>query len=362
MSNPENPNTQADLTGREASSIRILFFLLAGMDKASSRVRGFWIADELRHRGIQVTTLYGDHLISYFRCIWKLFFHDTLIVQKRNTRWDYWVVRIARFLNRKVIYDYDDYYSPVSSQVTLHNVARIMTASDLVTVGCRALVDFSVKYQPQSHFVPTTVRLENYKVHPSKSGNDHVCLGWIGNGRTYAPDLCEILKLALDEAGKRMSLRVKIVGACADHRLHNEFSGIEGVEVELIDQIDWSDSSEVMNSIADFDIGLFPLHDNLVNQHKCGFKALEYMAIGIPVIGSPIGANAYVIDHGKTGFLANTTADWVYAIEKLAADPILRRNMGRVGRKKVELEYSTERHVDELETLVQSLQQGQRNA
>ena len=84
-----------------------------------------------------------------------------------------------------------------------------------------------------------------------------------------------------------------------------------------------------------------PLHDTPWERGKCAYKLLQVMAAGKPVIASPVGANAQVVQHGVNGFLANTTEEWAEALRTLATDPDLRRRMGAEARRTVEDRYST---------------------
>jgi len=79
---------------------------------------------------------------------------------------------------------------------------------------------------------------------------------------------------------------------------------------------------------------------------KCGFKILQYMAAGLPVIASPVGANAQIVLPRQTGFLPQSAAQWADAVASLAADPQVRRAMGSAGRQRVEQEYSLQRAAD----------------
>src|SRR4030095_16634048 len=89
-----------------------------------------------------------------------------------------------------------------------------------------------------------------------------------------------------------------------------------------------------------FDIGIMPLHDTPWERGKCAYKLLQVMAAGKPVIASPVGANAQVVQHGVNGFLANTAEEWTEALQKLTTDPELRRRMGAAARTTVEDRYS----------------------
>ena len=102
---------------------------------------------------------------------------------------------------------------------------------------------------------------------------------------------------------------------------------------------DWSEATEV-SEIRDFDVGIMPLPDTPWARGKCGFKLIQCMACAVPVVASPVGVNARLVDEGVNGFLAADTAQWTKALERLRADPALRERMGLEGRSKVERGYS----------------------
>ena len=83
-----------------------------------------------------------------------------------------------------------------------------------------------------------------------------------------------------------------------------------------------------------------PLPDNEWTRGKCGFKALQYMAMEIPVVASPIGVNTEIIQDGVNGFLASTEEEWIEKITLLIDDPILRQKLGKAGRQTIIEKYS----------------------
>jgi glycosyltransferase involved in cell wall biosynthesis len=106
--------------------------------------------------------------------------------------------------------------------------------------------------------------------------------------------------------------------------------------------IPWSEETEI-SSLHSFDIGIMPLLDNEFQRGKCGMKLLQYMAVGIPTIASPVGVNRDIILHGETGFLASGEDEWRNALETLVRDAELRRQMGINGRQRCEELYSLKR-------------------
>ena len=101
----------------------------------------------------------------------------------------------------------------------------------------------------------------------------------------------------------------------------------------------WSEAAAPA-ALADADIGISWLPDDLWSRGKCGLKVLQYMAAGLPVVANPVGLQAELVRHGETGFLAETPAQWRAAIERLTHDPALRRRLGCAGRQRVETMFS----------------------
>ena len=318
------------INGYKMTKLRVLFFLLGSVNKASSRVRGFWIADELKRLGAKCTIVCGNDRISFLRCLMKLPGYATVYMQKRCSRWDYYLMRLANLLGKQTVFDIDDAYSRVKSKRTLRNIKRIMKNASAVIVGSNNLLEFAKQYQENTHYIPTSIKLENYQLPEPKQESSPVCLGWIGNGAHYCRDLVEILREPLKEIASRHKVRLKLVGVCKQKELYQTFSNIPGLETTFINSIDWADPAEVRKTMLDFDIGLYPVLTNDFNFYKCGFKALEYMALGIPVIASPVGVNSYVVSEGIDGYHANGKKEWVNALSSLIIDQAARKKMGQL--------------------------------
>jgi glycosyltransferase involved in cell wall biosynthesis len=87
--------------------------------------------------------------------------------------------------------------------------------------------------------------------------------------------------------------------------------------------------------IRQFDIGIMPLPDTPFERGKCGYKLIQYMACGLPVVASPVGVNVELVP-SNVGYLARTQEDWVEAIESLVKDVHMRNRLGSEGRRRVE--------------------------
>ena len=85
-----------------------------------------------------------------------------------------------------------------------------------------------------------------------------------------------------------------------------------------------------------------PLENDLWSLGKCGFKILQYMGAGIPVVASPIGVNKEIIQDGKNGYLANNNDEWFRKIENLILNENIRSEFSTEGFKTLEKKYNLE--------------------
>ncbi|KAA0678281.1 glycosyltransferase [Roseomonas genomospecies 6] len=205
---------------------------------------------------------------------------------------------------------------------------RVMRHAALVTVGNDYLADRAESTgAPSIAILPTVVDITRYPIGPERTGT-LPAVGWIGS-----PITDHYLNL-VGEPLRRMvtgnEIRLCLVGATP------------GILGDLsADRHVWREDTETQH-IAAFDIGIMPLADTPWERGKCGYKLIQYMACGKPVVASPVGVNRDIVEHGVNGFLAETPEEWTNALRRLAADPDLRRRLGAAGRAKVERHYSLE--------------------
>jgi len=152
----------------------------------------------------------------------------------------------------------------------------------------------------------------------------------------------------LGKIGGKYKIKLIIVGALGQKEIYESFGKMKKVKVEIVDSIDWADPTAVPAVINDFDIGLYPLLNNAYNQYKCGFKALEYMAMGVPVLASPVGENKSIIENEIDDFLVPDEKGWIEKLSCLIENEGIREKMGNIARKKIEEKYSTEVCADRL--------------
>jgi glycosyltransferase involved in cell wall biosynthesis len=204
------------------------------------------------------------------------------------------------------------------------NFEATVAAADLVVCGNAELE----RRVPHDRTVRIPTPIDTTRFHPDHIGPaEPLTLGWVG----HSDNLPYLERLAdpLRELTRRYpGLRLIVV---ADRPIE-----IEGVVVEFRP---WSLDHEV-SCFAGISVGLMPLLDTEWARAKCAFKAIQYMALGIPAVISPVGMNTEIIEHGVSGFLADDGAGWVESIDTLLGQPERAHAVGQAGRRIVEQRYS----------------------
>lgn len=226
-----------------------------------------------------------------------------------------------------VFHTYDRHRNPLLRRLFGCKIDRLMRAATLVVVGSAYLGERArAAGARRVEWLPTVVDHERYATGTHARPDDATLrIGWIGTPATVG--YLRPLAAALAELARRRRIVVHLIGATLE---------MPGVEVRAIP---WSEDDEV-RAIAELDVGLMPLPDTPWERGKCGYKLVQYMACGLPVVASPVGANRDIVDDGVDGFLAHGDDAWIDALCRLADDPALRHRMGQAGQAKVRARYS----------------------
>lgn len=226
-----------------------------------------------------------------------------------------------------VFHLYDQHPSALVRATLAHKHAALMRHAALVVAGNAYLADHArAAGAARVEILPTVVDLAKYPfATPRALANTRPVVGWVGQASTatYLQDIAPVLQQLQAEG----VLECRAIGIPA-----------ETLGLPMQGQ-PWSAATEAQD-IAAFDIGVMPLRDSPFERGKCGYKLIQYMACGLPVVASPVGVNTQIVQHGVNGFLASTSHDWAVALRALAADPALRARMGAAGRAQVERQYA----------------------
>lgn len=249
-----------------------------------------------------------------------------------------WFEKAVKDKNIPIIYDFDDaiWLSDVSNAnkafAWLKDPTKIETSirlSSLIFAGNDYLADYARQFNKRISVIPTTIDIGEYKPLEKKK-SQILTIGWSGSLTTikhfeYALPFLSKLKAEYGDL-----IQIKVIG---DANYRNEELGIVGQA--------WKKDTEV-EDLCEFDIGIMPLPDDKWAKGKCGLKGLQYMALGIPTIMSPVGVNSSIIQQGENGFLASDESQWLTYLRELLTNAELRRTVGLKARQTVEQKYSSQ--------------------
>jgi glycosyltransferase involved in cell wall biosynthesis len=235
-----------------------------------------------------------------------------------------------------LVYDFDDAVflentsdanKYVSALKWPQKVGAIIRRCDQVIAGNSYLADFARRHNPAVHVIPTSIDVNVFV--PRRTlppAGARPVIGWIGTPTT-AGYLSQVT--AALQALPSRAFVFRVSGATSPMSL-------AGVDLE---NRPWSLEGEVELFNA-CDIGVYPLPDDEWARGKCGFKAIQFMACGVPVVVSPVGVNREIIEHGVNGLFATTTDEWTECLTRLLGDADLRQRIGAAGRRTIASRYS----------------------
>jgi glycosyltransferase involved in cell wall biosynthesis len=253
-----------------------------------------------------------------------------------------WV--IAKILKKKIIYDFDDAIWLTDRRDegwiirTIRwrsKVAKVCSMSYKVSCGNRYLCDFARSFNTRVVLNPTTI--ESF-VSEKITGESRITIGWTGSHSTlkYLAELEPVL-LQIEHEFDNVDFLI-----IADRK--------SNLKLSRLTFLPWSWETEVAD-LQRIDIGVMPLPDDEWTRGKCGFKILQYMALSIPAIASPVGVNSEIIKHQENGFLCNSGQDWYDALVLLIKNVQLRDLIGKKGHDFVYKNFSTLSNLENFSSL-----------
>jgi glycosyltransferase involved in cell wall biosynthesis len=243
-----------------------------------------------------------------------------------------------------VFHRYDQHPNALVRGILSRKIKKIMARSTVVVAGNQYIANFAQKAgAPRVEIFPTVVDLSKYKLKENFDPS-FFTIGWVGSPSTSRH--ISIAEEALTNFCRKKDVEFRAMGA-----LQRDLDEIPGKMVP------WNEESET-KELTHFDVGIMPLPDTPWEKGKCGFKLIQYMACGLPVIASPVGVNKEIVEHGVNGFLARDTEEWIQYLETLKENSDLCHKMGTAGRKKVESEFSLHKMAPRLVDLMKRVAEG----
>jgi glycosyltransferase involved in cell wall biosynthesis len=244
-----------------------------------------------------------------------------------------WV--IAKLLKKKIIYDFDDaiWIPAISEQNRIarylkwfSKIGTICKLSYQVTVGNKYLADFVRVYNRNVIVIPTVVdTVESHNVLQNQRTFQPV-VGWTGTFSTLK--YLQILLPVLQKLQEKIDFTFAVI-ADKDPKL----------PLKKYRFIPWRKDTEIQDLLT-IHIGVMPLYNNPIEKGKCGFKAIQYMALGIPALVSPVGVNSEIVNDAEDGFVCRNNEEWENCLTQLLQSTEKRIKMGAAAKYKIEAKYS----------------------
>jgi glycosyltransferase involved in cell wall biosynthesis len=261
--------------------------------------------------------------------------------------------RLIRLLNGNTVFDLDDaiwtvnpshrsnYNEDSNREALLRFISEECRA---VIVGNETLAKFVRPHNKKLFILPTVIDTDYWR-RTQQGRADRVVIGWIGSKDNLY--FLERLKVVFHRLYEKYRDRVALKVICDQPFSLNS-------PLTVINQA-WALETEVQE-LSECDIGIMPLNDDDWSRGKCGFKLIQYMSLGMPVVASPVGINSMLVEAWVNGFPAVTEEDWFARLSLLVCDETLRIKLGRAGRAKAEREYQLSLWVDNFVSILEYAQ------
>jgi len=244
---------------------------------------------------------------------------------------------IAKVFRKKIIYDFDDaIWVSIASEANPKvaaikcswKVADICRMSTIVTVGNQYLKDYAVNYCKDVRIIPTVVNTTDQHNRVKDQQTMPLVVGWTGTYTNFHN--LEIITGVINELKKKYDFTFLIIA-----NKDPKFRDVAYVYKP------WKVETEI-EDLLQMHIGVMPLYHREMELGKCGFKAIQYMSLGIPAIVSPVGVNSKVVGDETSGYLADSAQEWYDKLEHLLKHTELRTQMGAVARERIVQNYSVD--------------------
>ena len=247
-------------------------------------------------------------------------------------------------LDDAIFHTYDRSPSRLVRHMLGSKIDHLMAEARLVIAGNEYLEMRAIAAgAAQVEVLPSVVDLDLYRPTTGSIGRQGETLRvvWIGSPATVR--YLDIVREPLQQLALTVPIELRVIGANVAF----------GPGLKCI-SIPWRAETEA-REIRECDVGIMPLVDSPWERGKCGYKLIQYMAAGLPVVASAVGANTSIVTHEVDGFLAVSSDDWTEYLRRLAESAARRLHMGRAGREKVAQSYCVATTAPRLASLLTGL-------
>ncbi len=247
--------------------------------------------------------------------------------------WFEWIA--AKVLRKKIIYDFDDaIWIPNTSENNKlvagfkwhQKVGAICRWAYKVSCGNAYLQEYAKQYNQKAVVNPTTIDTQNLHNQVKEQNTAKIVIGWTGTHSTmkYLDQVVPVLQ----RLEKKYTFEFCVIS-----------NQEPALPIRSLVFKPWQKDSEIADLMR-FNVGLMPLEDDPWAKGKCAFKALQYMALGIPAVVSPVGMNTEVVDQEVNGYICCTQEQWYGSLEKIVQHAALRSELGKAAREKIQQHYA----------------------
>lgn len=332
-----------------------------GRNVPSTRFRLEAMLPHLRQRGhnVRMWTSWPS-VYDHFPAIgWRL---STLV--KRSTRWLQWLDAVrfrpdCIYLERGVYNDasiwMDARFRQTTKRLVLdvddgiflefpEKIPKLIAMSDHVIAATPTIGEYVRAHTANWTLIPTSVSMQRYQARRSAAADRRPVIGWIGTSPNVA--FLEVVAPALRQLSRECDYELLVV---ANHDEELKKLDLSGVNMRFET---WEAAKEIEH-LHQMDIGIMPLPaDREWMRYKAATKLVQYLAVGIPAVASPIGVNADILQGSRVGFAAESSAQWLDALRSLVNARELRMRLGANGREMVSNQYSIEANAPRLESVL----------
>ncbi|MCU7551306.1 glycosyltransferase [Chitinophagaceae bacterium LB-8] len=250
---------------------------------------------------------------------------------------------LAMMFRKKIIFDFDDaIWIPAVSKgnkIALYikwfsKISTICKWAYKISAGNEYLANWSKQFNQHVVITPTSVDTVNRFNRLKQVNRNKMVIGWTGSHSTLK--YLDVIYPVLQRLEEEFAFEFLVI--CNQP---------PSFQLKSMKFIPWQETSEI-EDLLKIDIGVMPLLADAWSEGKCGFKIIQYLALGIPAVASPVGVNKDIVEDGRNGYLCSTEKEWYVALKRLLGDSLLRGEMGMKGREKIVKEYSVQANADNL--------------